>query len=532
MKVLIIDDEALARESLKMQIRKFSACPVFEAKDGAEALACLQEENPDLVFVDIQMPGMSGIDFMEQGRKLCSQAFFIVLSGYDSFEYAQQAIRYRASEYLLKPVSDQKVRDVLREMELRLIAREQEKNKYKEILISERKKRKSLKRKYIYELLNVNRERRSGVMKKMEELGIQFDKPYFQIFLIRMGGGMTPANQTSLEELQKFGIWNIAEEVFEGEEQSVELFDDINGVGILLNTSHPPYEQEFEKRIDTMFEETNRFCEFIGVNKVTFGIGERKQGMDLLDEVYDSAKQALNLYLTGGEQRLYFPEREKGAGRRRTVSRQIWEKRFSKALFMEDEEAVVECVNDFYDQYVGGKLMSIKELHKIHLSFFVLLLKALKNYETEGKIEDEFYLYNKIQKLESIEEMKRFLLEKVDIFFQIIRTQSVDGNQQIVQRGKQFIEENLGNELTLNSAAEYAGVSAVYFSKIFKEEEKKNFIDYVTERRMEIACELLETNMKTEEISERIGYHDVKHFYKVFKRYMGVSPGQYRRKVR
>ena len=124
------------------------------------------------------------------------------------------------------------------------------------------------------------------------------------------------------------------------------------------------------------------------------------------------------------------------------------------------------------------------------------------------------------------------MLDKVEICFRIIENHSISGNKKVVWRGKQFIEENLGNDLTLNATAEYAGVSPVYFSKLFKEEENKNFIDYVTERKMQIACELLEKNMKTAEISERIGYHDMKHFYKVFKKYMGVTPSQYRKKIR
>lgn len=527
MKVLIIDDEVLAREALKIQIRKFADYSILEAGDGEEGLAILKKENPDVAFIDIQMPGMSGIDFMEEGRKICSQTFFIVLSGYNFFAYAQKAIEYNACKYLLKPVSDQAVEELFKEIELKLSVRERQKNKYKEIYLTEQKQKRSLKRKYIYELLNVKKSRRESLVKRIEELGSCFDKPFFQIFLIRIGNILP-----NEEELLKFGIWNIAGEIFTGEEQCIELFDDISGAGILLNTINPPYENEFQKNINAMFAETNKFCRFIGVNQVTFGIGERVQGIESLDAVYDSAKQTLNLYLAGGEHKLYFAGGDTLKCKYNTSNKQNWEKRFTKALLTENKEAVIECIDDFYAQYTEGDFISIKELHKLHLSFFVLLQKAVQSYETRDRLEDEFYLYNKIQKLDSIEEMHQFLLEKVRACFQIIDTQRISGNKKIVQRGKQFIEENLGNDLTLNAVAEYAGVSAVYFSKIFKEEEGKNFIDYVTKRRMEIACDLLEGNMKTAEISERIGYHDMKHFYKVFKKYMGISPSQYRKKIR
>lgn len=533
MKILIIDDEALARESLKMQIEKCGEHAIYETADGRAALVNLREESPDVVFIDIQMPGMSGIEFMERGREICGTAFFVVLSGYNSFEYAQKAIKYSACEYLLKPVSDDSIFELLKKIGHKISEKEQKQNRYQQMYLSEQRQKESLQRKYIYELLNVKRSRRESLIQKIEELGICFDKPYFQIILIRTGNILP-----SEEELLKFGIRNMAKEIFSAEGQSVELFDDINGIGILLNTFQPLCEETvqncdetFQKDVSKMFEETNKFCRFIQVNQVTFGIGERKRGIDMLDEAYDSAKQTLNLYLTSGEYKIYFSGKEK-KNIENYIDKQEWEKRFSKALFTEDEEMLVPYIEEFYAQYAAGDGMSVKELHKIHLSFFVLLQKLVKRYETEAMSEDEFSLYNKIQKMDSIEEMRQFVLKKVDESFQMIRERPNSGNSKIVYRGKHFIEKNLGNELTLNAVAEYAGVSAVYFSKIFKEEEKKTFIEYVTERRIETACELLESNMKTAEISERIGYHDMKHFYKVFKKYMGVSPSQYRKKVR
>ena len=292
MKVLIVDDEALARESLKMQIKQFTDAHLFEAGDGKTALAVLAKEKPELVFVDIRMPGMSGIEFMEHARKIYSQIFFVVLSGYDSFEYAQKAIRYDAIEYLLKPVNDRDIREVFWKVKEKLLEREQEKEKYEEIYLSERKKKRSLQRKYIYEFLNVKKSRREGIAKKLEDLGVNFDKSYFQVFLIRTG---SIAVQAAEEEMLKFGIWNIAQEIFY-DDGKIYLFDDINGVGVLFNTALPSGGQVFEQKAEALFEEANKFCEFIGVNKVTIGIGVRKEGVDILDEVYDSARYALNLY--------------------------------------------------------------------------------------------------------------------------------------------------------------------------------------------------------------------------------------------
>ncbi|MDD3362149.1 MAG: response regulator [Hespellia sp.] len=527
MKLLIVDDEYLARESLEIQISKLTDYQILQAKDGVTALTIMEDERPDIVFIDIQMPGMSGIEFMERGRKICSQAVFIVLSGYNLFEYAQKAIEYNAFKYLLKPVSDESLSELFEEIESQLLTKQIENIKHKEAYMSAQRSKKILQRKYVLELLNVKEAKKADVLQKLKKSGIVFDKPYFQIFIIRI-----VMDSIEEEELLKFGIINIAEEIFKATDQSVCAFDEENGLGILINSEGRQEASAFETYIDIMFEEIQKFSSALGVERITIGISERKAGIEILDELYDAALQALNMYLIHGDNRLYFAKEKPVDDKNGNWNKQNLEKRFEKALFMGSKVDVEDCIENLYVQFSDSNFTDVKELHKLHLSFFVLLHKAMKNLETEGVLEDEFYLYKKIQQFESIEEMKHFLLKKTEICLEAIGGNSVTGNKKAVQIGKQFINENLGNELTLNAVAEHVGLSLVYFSKIFKEEEGKNFIDYVTEQRMQLACELLEGNAKTSEICERIGYHDMKHFYKVFKKYRGITPSQYRKRVR
>ena len=127
MKILIVDDERLILRGLKSCIEKISdlSCEVETATTGKQALERLEVFAADLLITDIEMPGMSGLELLEkvQQRGLCQN--FIVLSGYDKFEYAKGAIQYGVKDYLLKPVDKEELRRNICAVAMRLSHREE-----------------------------------------------------------------------------------------------------------------------------------------------------------------------------------------------------------------------------------------------------------------------------------------------------------------------------------------------------------------------------------------------------------------------
>lgn len=106
MNILVVDDEAIIRQSF---IKRISRLPldftaIYQGKNGYEALEIAQKYALDIVLIDINMPFLNGLDLIEELRKLDREVEIIIISGYDNFSYAQQAIRYHVSAYLLKPV--------------------------------------------------------------------------------------------------------------------------------------------------------------------------------------------------------------------------------------------------------------------------------------------------------------------------------------------------------------------------------------------------------------------------------------------
>ena len=128
MKVLLVDDEPFILQGLSVLIDwAAEGCEIVKmASNGKEALLYLEDHEADLVITDIKMPVMSGLELLEQirGRQI-SDAFFIILSGYNDFSYAQKAIRYACMDYLVKPVQKEALLELIRKAKSSLAVTEQ-----------------------------------------------------------------------------------------------------------------------------------------------------------------------------------------------------------------------------------------------------------------------------------------------------------------------------------------------------------------------------------------------------------------------
>ena len=124
MKILIIDDEYTIRHGIATVIRKYNErwTIVGEASDVSQALSIIRQERPDVIFLDIKMPGKSGIDLLREIQEIPLKMIPVIISGYSDFVYAQQALRYGAFDYIMKPVSPGKIIDVLCKLEKKIIS--------------------------------------------------------------------------------------------------------------------------------------------------------------------------------------------------------------------------------------------------------------------------------------------------------------------------------------------------------------------------------------------------------------------------
>ena len=118
LKVLLVEDEKLERDAIKMIIERenLDAAVIAEAGNGLEALDLYELHHPDVCFVDIRIPGINGLEFVREVKSRGGDAEFIIVSAYDYFDYAKNAIALGVKEYLLKPVRKEEIRRILEEL--------------------------------------------------------------------------------------------------------------------------------------------------------------------------------------------------------------------------------------------------------------------------------------------------------------------------------------------------------------------------------------------------------------------------------
>lgn len=532
MKVMIMDDEILARDILKNQLNQFHYQDIVMADNGREGLELLERELPDLVFVDICMPEMSGIEFMEKAAALNKQFVFIILSGHNRFEYAQRTMELGAYNYLLKPIDDKKLKEALDSVEEKLKVIRINQERYAALHKSRTKDRSLLRKQYIYEVVSGNCNPMKYSNAYVEAPAI-FKKNCFQICCFTVREERDEELGREDQGMIQFVIENIVTEIAAEHGMDSYFFSDSNTRGILVNYNNP-----CDQRVifEQMFENVLKYAAHFRQTEITFGVGKEVTGLEKIQDAYSSARDTVKMQLILGGGRIYFASESPSNDRIKSDTGdggRLLEEDVIRSIYQGDMGQVKRNVDALYAPFLNLLLADIKKLNKMHLNLFVLLHKELEKMEVDSYsiLDNEFSLYNKIQSFDTIEEMKEFLLQNILLCMEALERKTGIGNEKIIMRAKDYISQNMGFNLTLESVAEHVNFSPAYFSKFFKNEEGMNFIDYVNKTRIEEAKKLLDKNMKTADICDRIGFSDSKHFYKIFKRWEGITPGQYKKGI-
>ena len=192
------------------------------------------------------------------------------------------------------------------------------------------------------------------------------------------------------------------------------------------------------------------------------------------------------------------------------------------------EKAIDELI-----QYIKKSAISI-QLYQISLMEMIMeIFKLARAYQLDMNevFGADFNINNKIYQLDSLEALKQWLQDICKKARNSIRRERTDTAKLLVDKAIKYIEENYhDSELSVDALCQHLNVSATYFSTLFKKETGTNFINYLTNVRMEKALQMLNTTEeKTYNIAEKVGYTEPNYFSYVFKKHYGISPSNYRK---
>ena len=442
MKILLAEDEKYDREIVKHIINEnFSdELQIYEAKNGREAIEVSESIRPDIVIMDIKMPGIDGIQALKEISASLPNLYSIILTAYDYFDFAKEAVKINVKEYLLKPFAKEEIIEKV-SAGIQFVKKEQNKRRSQ---IEDKEK--------IYTLLPVLENQLSDLIINDKLMGVDygmylrcldmnFINSYAMVISIKDKYGYTDISRNEKDQI-KIKIGDYIKEYINRKYKCIGNYMFYEELSYFIQIENENIEDFKNLEIDLAFNLRREIKKRFNVS-IRAGLGE----------IYNSVEHIVESY-----------------------------RQATKCLVYNSDNVNIIHINDIDESMLEEKFIN----------------------QNNAKINLNDVKDNKIKNVNKI---------KLKLFDDV----------------KNFIKENIKTELELEKVASNFGLSVYYFSRTFKEVTGTNFSDYINKCRIDIAKELLSNGeMNVKEVCYKVGYNDPNYFSKVFKKYEGVSPVNYK----
>ena len=524
--VLLVDDEEevfqVIMKKLDWESMGFSIAGY--ARNGVEALEMAEELQPDVVMTDIKMPYMDGLTLCKKLKELYQKVKVIIFSGFDEFEYAKEAIKIEAEEYILKPINSNELREVFERIKVNLDKELDEKRNIDKL------------REYYMESLPVLQENfytsliegripESQIEKYVQNYQINLTGPYYVVTVLHIST-TNPENVPIDPFLLTVSVKKLAEEQLT-EKWNCRTVTYLGDILVIAQLSDVDSVTHFTDDMDRFCKMAKRVCKA----KITAGIGHVCSGPEELQMSYLGAKNAVSYrVLYGNTRAINIAEIDPQEN-----ADLPWEEPFIQKIIKKvkvgEEQPLLDAIAEFTEKLAGSK-MSLQRYRILIMELITELSRFGANNQIN--LEDVFGgngdVYTRAMQLESTDALREWLCENCLKLQKQVQNERQDTTKSFVSKAIDYVKEHYADtDLGIETICGYLNVSAAYFSTVFKKETGKTFINYLTDYRMEEAVELLLTqNEKTYVIAEKVGYTDPNYFSYVFKKQFGMSPSKYK----
>ena len=484
---MIVDDEEPVLDSFSFILEKdssdFTLCG--KARSGFEAIRLMDELAPDVVFMDIQMPGISGIDTIHQVRERFPDTVFVLATAYERFDIARKAIPLGVFSYMIKPISRRKFLEELEKVKIHLNrARKRDEGRLEELRFLQKTKKEE-KIRFLSSLLWKN-----PLPEEWEGFSRLFliDSDHAALYLLGSSGRLAENLRRQLYQgiTEKIQYKYITFAVALGDKQ-LFLFP---GKGELENLN---------RDLSCIIEGLSPYSFVLGAG----GVYHYSQLMTSVSEAFKPFADAAERdhFCRGGQARIHalcdsLLKAERAAGEEQF--RGYWIEQFNQ--------------HDF--DVAKGKMVAL----------FTLLMRNMDTY-TLGEGGARMDPAEEIMPLGSLEDWQRWASTALMRLYNLLDFQKAHAYPEPLKKALLHIGSNYQKPIQLSSVAEDCGVTGSYLSRLFSEHLGIKFIDYLNRHRLNAAMILLrDKNISIKETSYRVGYRDPNYFSRIFRRYLGVSP--------
>jgi len=530
-KITIVDDEMWIRENLKMAINSLNLPVTFidSAENGEEALKRIKNNCPDLLITDINMPFMNGIELIKKVKASYPDVVVCVLSGYSDFEYVKESFLEGAFDYILKPIGRANLESVLnkafklienKRRETYQIKERNEKLKVASSIIFDKELSELIDGDEIKNVQSLNNNR-------LAEMELNFAK--LNLVLVKTDSINNIKKRLKINDsnIVILKIKNIINEIIDDDFSFV--FNNIYVPNEFIAVVFDRDTENIERKCDRIIEKLNSYSG----HYVSVAISGNHFS-------FEHIRQAYNETLIAMMTRKFRP------GNYRIDAAAVEKIPLGHCLTPEMENQVIYAVQNNNKKMLRSILyeqIKLQDFDKKDVLFFEAkqtidkIAWLIVNYSNLNKTPTDILEIETLLEMLNLSIEKYELIEAISILEQIIDAAINDSDgyfsndciKKIVKSVKEYINENYFEDLSLTSLAKQFSVDRSYLSKAFKHETGENLMPYIAKTRVEKAKKLImEGSATLTDISSLVGYDDYAYFNRVFRKFTGVSPREFK----
>lgn len=542
LKIFLAEDEVVVRETIKRMIpwEELGFELVGEAADGEMALPLLIRQQPDLLITDIKMPFMDGLTLARLAKKEIPGLKVVILSGYDDFNYAKQAIGIGVEDYLLKPITKNALIERLSEIRSRYEHEKTQKEYYEKFQREMQAYEKNSSRDFFEALVDGSMDMME-VYKRAEKLGLDIVAEAYNVLIFTMN-----CDEDFFGQRDEYSSWEaesleLLENFFAGHSSAMLFRSNIFSYGVLLKGQRETIEENTRACVDEIRKILSRQD---GRREWFLAVGQSVERLSQIQKSYHTASRAFSQRYLYDENILYYDEMETmehPGGQAETEDNAYLQKVDVNALnpailqkFLSNglQEETENFVKDYFYAIGQEPMESLVFRNYVILNVRFSVISFIKGLgcdtnEMESADTEEVLAESGKNMESAIAYAKKMISQAIEIRDQ----NSGNKNRSILKTAVDFIDSHyMEEDISLNTVANVANVSSNHFSALFSQNMGQTFIEYLTTLRMNKAKELLRcTGMRSSEIAGEIGYKDAHYFSYLFKKTQGMTPSDYRK---
>jgi two-component system response regulator YesN len=540
-KLLVVEDEYVIRKGIIDSIDwpEIGFCVVGDAANGREGIKCVEETQPDVILTDVRMPVMDGLAMAETILRKYPDIKIIILSGFADFEYAQQAIRFRVFDYLLKPTNKDRVIQCFLRLKAKIDAERSEVMRHLDMQSKMYEGLLKLREDFFGRAFHQELAMGRLLQDRLDYLEVDMSGEMFAVGIIKLefDSSIIEDAWQSDHKLLRFSYYNILNELLGDGEYGVPVVLSIKEIAVVFNFKDVPFTQR--AAADIMDAGAKALVELMGDNstRVSCGLGQGFAYFSMLKDAFEQVQSVVDkaFFDAGSHCRIYHETPENSMKQKKrlehypALSDQIVDETLA------GNTARVEIlIADMFSAFRKANLTSGDVMDyaynlcfKLFADFSVLSISDDKDTSLpEESYKEEIYGMATSDALESY--IMALFRRTSEAFF----AKKSDSTDNIIDCVKQYIQKNYASDISLEMLSKKMFISSSYLSYMFKNTTGQSYSSYLKNLRLGKARELLQNNndLKVYEVCYMVGYKEYKYFSQQFKKAFGTSPTEIRKR--